>query len=114
MKVVEDVYVSSNTTSITEDISVSSDTPIFDESHASYEGTSEVVDAIVESGTPLTVDAHVHDTRDSAPELMKSSVSSQISRYLFAILIEDEIDHVTVDSSVVMDHPSPLVLIMII
>jgi len=49
LKVVENVYVSSNTTSITEDISVGSDTPIFDESHASYEGTSEVVDAIVES-----------------------------------------------------------------
>jgi len=54
---------------------------------------------IVESGTPLTVDAHVHDTNDIAPELIEFS---QISRYSFVtLLIEDEIDHETVNSSVV-------------
>ena len=68
-------------------------------SYASYEGTSEVVDAIVESGTPLTV---VHDTSDFVLELVQSSASSQISRYsFFTPLIKDEIDHKTVDSSVV-------------
>ena len=57
---------------------------------------------IVEPGTPLTVDAHVHDTSDSVPELVGSSVSSQIFKYLFVTpLIEDEIDHETVDSNVV-------------
>ena len=60
------------------------------------------MDAIVESGTPLTVDAHVHHTSDSAPELLESSVSSQVSRYSFAThLIENESDHETVDSSIV-------------
>ena len=48
VKVVENVHVLSKTTNIIEDISVGSDTLI---SHASYEGTSEVVDAIVESDT---------------------------------------------------------------
>ena len=59
-KVVEDVYVPSKTAIIIENISVGSDTPIF-ESHASYKGTSEVVDMIVESGTPLDIEAHAHD-----------------------------------------------------
>ena len=49
------------------------------------------MNAIVESGTPLTVDAHVHDTSDSASELVESNVSSQISKYSFATpLIENE------------------------
>ena len=61
------------------------------------------MDVIVESDTPLTIDAHVHDTSDSASELVKSSVSCQISRYSFTtLLIEDEINHETVDSSVVI------------
>jgi len=84
-------------------ISVNFDIPILDEGHASYEDTSEVVDVIVESDTLLIIDAHVHNTSDSAPELMESSVSSQIFRYSFVIpLIKDEIDHETVDSSVVI------------
>jgi len=29
------------------------------------------VDAIVESGTPLTVDAYIHDTSESAPKLVE-------------------------------------------
>jgi len=36
--VVENVHVPSETTSIIEDISVGSDTPILNEGHASYEG----------------------------------------------------------------------------
>ena len=57
------------------------------------------MDVIVESGTPLTVDTHVHDTNDIAPELIEFS---QISRYSFVtLLIEDEIDHETVDSSII-------------
>ena len=39
---------------------------------------SEVVDAIVKSDTPVTVDAHVYDTSNFASELVESSVSSQI------------------------------------
>ena len=90
------------TTRITENISVGSDTPILDEGHDSYESTSEVVDVIVESSTPLTVDVCAHETSDSAPELVESSVSSQIFWYSFATyLIKEEIDHETVDSSVV-------------
>jgi len=77
-KVVESVHVLSKTTSIIENISVGSDTPILDEGHAFYKSTSEVVNVIVESGIPLTVNAHVHDTSDSTPELVESSVSSQI------------------------------------
>ena len=75
---------------------------ILDEGYASYEGTSEVVNAIVKYSTPLTVAAHVYDISDSASELVESSVSSQIFRYSYATpSIEDEIDHETVDSSVV-------------
>ena len=51
------------------------------------------------------------------PELVVSSVSSHISRYSFATpLIEDEIDHETVDSSDITSsgHLSPLVLIMVL
>jgi len=72
-KVVENVHVLSKTASIIEDISVSSDTPII-EGHASYEGTSEV-NATVESGTPLDVNAHAYDFSESVPELAESSVS---------------------------------------
>jgi len=46
-------------------------------------GTSKIAVAIVESGTPLTVDTHIHDTSDSAPELVESSISSQLFRYSF-------------------------------
>ena len=60
------------------------------------------MDAIVESNIPLIIDVHGHDTSDSAPELVKSSISSQIFRYSFATLLtEDEIDHETVDFSIV-------------
>jgi len=60
------------------------------------------VDAVIESGTTLTVDTHVHDTSDFVPKLVESSGSSQIFRYLFVThLIEDEIDHDTIYSSVV-------------
>ena len=94
----EDVHIPSKTTSIIEDISVGSDTLIFDDDYVSYEATSEVVDAIVESGTPLTIDVHVRDTNNSAPELVECSVSSQIFRYsFFTPLIEDKIDHETTD-----------------
>ena len=85
--------------------------------HTSYEDTSEVVDAIVESGTPLDIDAYAHDIIEFAPELAKSSVSNQISRYSFATpLIENNIEHETVDFNVLhlVDHPSFLVLSMIL
>ena len=75
-KVVEDVHISSKIASIIEYISVSSNTPIIEEGHASYEGASEVVDAIVEFGTPLDVDAHAYDFSESVLELVESSVSS--------------------------------------
>ena len=39
------------------------------------------MDAIVESGTLLTVNVHVRNTSDIAPELVEFSVSSQIFRY---------------------------------
>ena len=63
-----------------EDISGCSDTPI-DESHASYEGINEVVDAIVESGTSLDADAHAYEISEFASKLTESCVSSQISMY---------------------------------
>ena len=40
------------------------------ENQAFYEGISEVVDVIVRTGPPLTVDTLVHDTRDFAPKLV--------------------------------------------
>ena len=90
LRVVEDVHVLSKTISTIEGISVDSDMLIFDDGHTSYEGTSEVVNVLVDSRTPLIVDAHVPDTSDSASELVESSVSSQISKYSFASpLIED-------------------------
>jgi len=106
-KVVEDVHIPSKTASIIEDISVGFDTPIIDEGHASYEGTSEVVNVIVESSTLLDVDAHAHDISEFAPELAESSVSSQIFRYSFARpLIENDIEHERVESSVVISSGS--------
>ena len=69
-KVVEDVHVLPKSISI-EDISVGFDTSILVEGHAFYEDTSKVVDAIVESGTPLTIDAYIHDTSESAPKLVE-------------------------------------------
>jgi len=78
------------------------DTLILDEGHASYEGTSEAVDAIVESGKSFDVDVHAHDICESAPKLAESSVSSQISRYSFATsLIENDIEHETINSSAI-------------
>jgi len=75
------------------------------------------VDAIVESGTPLTVDVHVHDTSNSPPELVESSISGQIFRCSFATpLIEAEIDHETLIlvSLHLVGYLSPLALIMIL
>ena len=65
---------------------------------------------ILEPSTPLTVDSHVHDTSDFAPKLVDYSVSSQISKYSFVTpLIEDEIYHETVDSSIITSSgPSKL------
>jgi len=71
-KVVEDVPVPSETTSIIENILVRSDTLIINEGHASHEGTSEIMDMIVRSDTPLTVDAHIHDNNYFVPELLES------------------------------------------
>jgi len=60
------------------------------------------VDVIVESGITLTVDDHIHDTSDFARELVESSVSSQFFRYSFVTpLIENGIDHETVDPTIV-------------
>ena len=101
-KVVEDVHVPFKTPSIMKDISVGFDIPIIDGDYASYEGDSEVVDVKIESGTTLDIVAHAYDINKSAPELAESSISSQISRYLFVTpLIEDDIEHETVNSSVV-------------
>ena len=101
-RVVEDVSVPSKITIIINDISIGSDTSILDEGHASYKGTSEVVDAMVKSSIPLTVNTHVHDTSNSAPGLVDSSVSNQIYRYSFVTpLIEDKIKHEIIDSSII-------------
>ena len=65
------------------------------------EGTSEAVLAVIESSTPLNVDAHAHDISESAPEFAEFNVCSQISRYSFVKpLIEDDIEHETIDSSI--------------
>ena len=53
-------HVPSRTASTIEDVSISSNTLIIEEGHASYESTS-VVDAIVEFGIPSDVDVHAHD-----------------------------------------------------
>ena len=99
------------TTSIIEGISVDSDMLILDDDHASYEDTSEVMDVIVESGTPLIIDARVHDTSDSMPELVESSVSNQISKYSFVtFLVEYESDHETVH---LVGFLSPLVIMFL-
>jgi len=75
----------------------------------------EVVNAIVESGPFIDVDAYAHN--EFPPELAVSSVYNEISRYLFAIfLIKDDIEHETVDFNVVTSNePSePLVLITVL
>ena len=75
------------------------------------------MDAMVESGITLTVDDHIHDTSDFALELVEFSVSSQIFRYSFVTpLIENGIDHETVDPSIITssEPSSSLVLIVIL
>ena len=68
---------------------------------------SELVDVIVESDISLTVDAHDQNVSDSAPEVMKYNISTQVFRYSFVtLLIENEIDHETVDFSVVISSVS--------
>ena len=106
-KVAKDVHIPSKTVNIIENIAVGSNISIIDEGHASYEGTSEIVGAIVESGTPLDVVAHAHDISEYVPELEESSVSSQISRYSFTTpLIEYDIKLEIIDSSVVTSNGS--------
>jgi len=101
-KVVKVVHVSSKTASIIEDISVGFDTLIVEEGYASYDGASEVVNVLVDFDTPLNVDTHAHDISESVPELEEFSVYSQIFRYLIVTpLIEDDIEHEIVNSSIV-------------
>jgi len=94
-------------------------TLIIDEGHASYEGTNEVVDAIVEPGTLLDVHAHAHDISGHAPELAKPSVTSYILRYSFVtLLIEDDIElsmrRLILASLHLVDYLSLLVLITVL
>ena len=65
LKVVEDVYDSPETTSVTDPTVVESYTPILDEVHEFSEVTSDNADVRVESRTPIPTDIHTHnDTND--------------------------------------------------
>ena len=75
LRIVGNVYVPSEVTSVVEDILVDFSIPILDEIHDSSEGTSDV-DALVESSTLIPDDIYVHedDTSDSEYVLVESSI----------------------------------------
>ena len=54
-RIVDDVYVPSEITSVVFDTLVDSSTLILDEVHASSEGTSDVVDVLVEFSIPYLI-----------------------------------------------------------
>ena len=108
-RVVEDVYVPFKLTSVVEDTLVYSSTPILNKVHVSSEGTSDVVDALMESSTPISHDIYVHedDTSDSKHVLVDSSMLVQVARYSLAtLMIEDEIEHKTVATSIITSSKS--------
>ena len=63
-RVIEDVYVCSEITSVVKDTLVNSSTPILDEVHVSFEDTSNVMD-VLESNTPIPHDMCVHEADNS-------------------------------------------------
>jgi len=70
-KVVEDAYISLETTSVIDPTVIESCAPIFDEIHEFFECTNDDVDVQVESSTPIPTDVHTrdNDTSDTEPEL---------------------------------------------
>jgi len=75
-RVVENVYVLSQITSIIEKTLVNFSILILDEVHVSSEGTIDVTNVLVESSTPIPDDIYVYedDTSDSKHVLVKSSI----------------------------------------
>jgi len=66
-RVVEDIYIPFEITSVVEDTLVDFSTPILDKIHVSSMRTNDVVDILVESSTLITDDIYIHedDTSDS-------------------------------------------------
>jgi len=76
----------------------------FEEIHIHEESISDVQDTLAESSTHILDDINVseNDTSDLEHAIMESSMPIQVTRYSLVILmIEVEIEHVTVDTSIV-------------
>ena len=60
--------------------------PILDDGHASYDGFSEVMDAIVEYGKTLIVNAYVHDASVSSVVICSRPYESPHDDYVFMVV----------------------------
>ena len=67
--IVEDVYFSPQTISVIDHIVVESCTPILDEVHQFFEGTSDDVDVRGVSSTFISTDVHTRDNNTSDTEV---------------------------------------------
>jgi len=67
-KLVEDIYISPEATSVIDPTVVESCTPILDEIHEFPEGTSDDVDVRGVSSTFIPTDVHTRDNNDSYTE----------------------------------------------
>jgi len=79
-RVVEDVYGSFEITSVVDTLCDFS-TPILDEIHISFEGTSDIANVLVESSTPIPddIDVHEDDTSNFEYVLVESSIPVRVA-----------------------------------
>ena len=86
-RIIEDVYVLSEIATVDEDLLVDSSAPILDEVHASSEGTSDVIGAVVESNAliPDDICVHVEDTRMYYICLLH--IMKSLNRQQFAMMV---------------------------
>ena len=76
-RVVKDVYVPSDIISVVEDSSITT----LNEIHIFFEGISDVVDALLESNTPLPDDIYIHEDDTSESDALHLHVAhNEISR----------------------------------
>ena len=68
-RVVKDVYVPSDIISVVEDSNITT----LNEIHIFFEGISDVVDALLESNTPLPDDIYIHEDDTVGPMAFHSS-----------------------------------------
>ena len=100
-KIIEDIHIHFEVTSDVVEELIKTSTSTLDETHIHEENISDIQDALVESTTLIhdDIDVSEDNTSDSEHVLVQSSVSVQVARCSLAIpIIEDEIEHETVDT----------------